>query len=123
MTKLRGFIGICTYYRKFVKSFSQLVAPLTDLKRKGAFSWSDTTQRAFDSLKEVMSSCPVLVLPDFSQPFVLECDASRERIDAVLMQGGHPIAFESQKLLLHERLYSIYDKEMLAIMHALAKFR
>jgi len=72
VTKLRGFIGIYTYYRKFVKSFSQLVAPLTDLTRKGAFSWSDTMQRAFDRLKEVMSSCSVLVLPDFSQPFVLE---------------------------------------------------
>ena len=70
-----------------------------------------------------MSSCPVLAMPDFTQPFVLECDASGEGIDAVLMQGGHPIAFESRKLLPHERLYSIYDKEMLAIMHALAKFR
>eukprot|EP00253_Pinus_taeda_P004243 PITA_04243 len=122
VTELRGFIGICTYYRKFVKSFSQLAAPLTDLTRKGAFSWSDTAQRAFDRLKEVMSSCLVLALPDFTQPFVLECDASGEGIDTVLMQGGRPIAFESQKLLPHERLYSIYDKEMLAIMHALAKF-
>eukprot|EP00253_Pinus_taeda_P024182 PITA_24182 len=123
VTELRGFIGICTYYRKFVKSFSQLAAPLTNLTRKEAFSWSDTAQRAFDRLKEVMSNYLVLALPDFSQPFVLECDASGEGIGAVLMQGGHPIAFESRKLLPHERLYSIYDKEMLAIMHALAKFR
>jgi len=65
MTELQGFIGICTYYRKFVKGFSQLAAPLTDLTRKGAFSWSDTAQRAFDRLKEVMSSCPVLALPNF----------------------------------------------------------
>ena len=63
-----------------------------------------------------MSSCPVLALPYFMQPFVLECDASGEGIGAILMQVGHPIAFESQKLLPHERLYSIYDKEMLAIM-------
>eukprot|EP00253_Pinus_taeda_P032087 PITA_32087 len=89
MMELRGFIGICTYYRKFVKGFSQLAAPLTDLTRKGAFSWSDTAQQTFDKLKE----------------------------------GGHPIAFESRKLLPHERLYSIYDKEMLAIKHALAKYR
>ena len=85
VTELQGFIGICTYYRKFVKSFSQLAAPLTDLTRKGAFSWSDTAQRAFDRLKEVMRSCPVLALLDFTQPFVLECDASREGIGAVLM--------------------------------------
>ena len=70
-----------------------------------------------------MSSCPVLALPDFTQPFVLECDVSGEGIGAVLMQGGHPIAFESLKLLPHERLYAIYDKEMLAMMRALAKFR
>ena len=69
-----------------------------------------------------MSSCPVLALPDFTQPFILECDALGEGIDAVLMQGGHPIAFDGWKLLPHERLYSIYDKEMLAIMHVLAKF-
>eukprot|EP00253_Pinus_taeda_P004467 PITA_04467 len=90
---------------------------------KGAFSWSDTVQQTFDRLKEVMSSCPVLALPDFMQPFVLECDVSGEGIDAVLMRGGHPIAFKSRKLLPHKRLYSIYDKEMLATMHALAKFR
>ena len=53
----------------------------------------------------------------------MECDASGEGINVVLMQWGHPIACESQKLLPHERLYSIYDKEMLAIMHALAKYR
>ena len=123
VTELRGFIGICTYYRNFVKNLSQLAVPLADLTKKGAFRWSNTAQQAFDRLKEVISSCPVLAFPDFTQPFVLECDASREGIGVVLMQGGHPIAFKSRKLLPHERLYPIYDKEMLAIMHALAKFR
>ena len=70
-----------------------------------------------------MSSCPVLVLPNFTQPFVLECDASGEGIGAVLMQGGHLVDFESRNFLPHEKLYLMYDKEMLAIMHALAKFR
>ena len=70
-----------------------------------------------------MGTCPVLALPDFTLPFVLECDASGERIGAVLMQGGHPIVFESRKLSQPESLYSIYDKEMLEIMHALTKFR
>ena len=69
-----------------------------------------------------MISCPVLVFPNFSQPFVLECDALGEGIGAVLMQGGHPIAFERRKFLPHERLYPIYDKEIFAIMHALAEF-
>ena len=72
VTKIRGFIGICTYYKKFFRGFSQLAAPLIDLMKKGAFIWSDTMQRAFDRLKEVMSSCSVLALPDFTQRFVLE---------------------------------------------------
>jgi len=74
-------------------------------------------------MKEVMDTCLVLALPDFTLPFVLECDASSKGIDAVLMQEGHPIVFESQKLSQSESFYSIYDNEMLAIMHALTKFR
>jgi hypothetical protein len=74
-------------------------------------------------MKQVMSTCLALALPDFTLPFVLECDASGEGIGAVLMQGVHPIVFKSRKLSQPERLYSIYDKEMLAIMHALTKFR
>jgi hypothetical protein len=74
-------------------------------------------------MKEVMSTCPVLALPDFSQPFVLECDASGVGIGAFFMQGEHPIAFEIRNLNDSERLYPIYDKEMLDIMHALTKFR
>jgi hypothetical protein len=123
LTELRGFLGICTYYRKFVKGFSQLCEPLTDLTKKGAFKWSEEAQATMDKMKKVMSTCPVLALPDFSLPFTLECDASGEGIGVVLIQNRHPLAFESQKLRGHELLYNIYDKEMLAIMHALAKFR
>jgi hypothetical protein len=68
-----------------VRGFSQLGAPLIDLTKKGAFKWAEEAQRAFDRMKEVMSTCLVLALPDFSQPFVLECDASEEGIGAVLM--------------------------------------
>ena len=88
--KLWGFVGICTYYRKFVKGFSQLVSPLTDITKKGAFSCTEIAQRAFDRLKEVMSRCSLLALPDFMQPFVLKCDASGEGGVAVLIQGGTP---------------------------------
>ena len=70
-----------------------------------------------------MSSCPVLALPGFTRPFVLECDASGEGIAIVLIQNHHLIAFESRKLKDYERHYSIYDKEMLAILHALTKYR
>jgi hypothetical protein len=74
-------------------------------------------------MKEVMGTCPVLTLTYFTFPFVLECDASSEGIREVLMRGGHPIVFERRNLSQPKRLYSIYDKEMLENMHALAKFR
>ena len=77
----------------------------------------------FEKMKQVMSSCPMLALPDFTQSFVLECDALGTRIGAVLMKNSHPIGFERRKLREYERHYSVYDKEMLAIMHALAKFK
>jgi hypothetical protein len=123
LTELKSFLGICSYYKKFVKGFSQLCAPLIDLTRKGAFEWNDEAQSTFEKMKKVMSTCLVLSLPDFSQPFILECDASGEGVGAVLMQNRHPIAYESRKLRGTELMYTIYDKEMLAIMHALAKFR
>ena len=122
LTQLRGFLGMCTYYTKFVKGFSQLCAPFTDLTKKGAFKWDEEAQITMDKMKEVMSTCPVLALPDFSLPFTLECDASGEGIGVVLMQKRHPLAYESRKLRGPELLYSIYDKEKTAIMHALAKF-
>jgi hypothetical protein len=93
------------------------------LTNKGAFKWNPEKHATFEKMKKVMSTCPVLALPDFTQPFTIECDASRVGIGAVLMQNRHPIVYESRKLRGPELLYTIYDKEMLAIMHALAKFR
>jgi hypothetical protein len=123
LTELRGFLGMCTYYWKFVKVFSQLCAPLTNLTKKGSFKWDEEAQIMMDNMKEVMSTCLVLALLDFNIPFTLDCDASGEGLGAVLMQKRNPLAYESQKLRGPELLYNIYDKEMMAIMHELAKFR
>ena len=73
--------------------------------------------------KQLMTTCPILALSDFTKPFELQCDTSGEGIRVVLMQDKHPIAYESRKLRGPERSYSIYDKEMLVIMHVLANFR
>jgi hypothetical protein len=85
LTELRGFLGLCTYYKKFVKGFSQMCVPLPDLTKKGSFKWNDEAQVTMENMKEVMSTCPVLALPDFDIPFTLECDASGEGIGAMLM--------------------------------------
>jgi hypothetical protein len=123
LTELRGFLSICSYYRRIFKGFSHICAPLTNLTKKGSFRWSEEAQSTFDKMKKVMITYSVLALPNFGQPFTLECDASREGIGVVLMQNRHPFAYERYKLRGDELLYTIYDKEMLAIMHTLAKLR
>eukprot|EP00253_Pinus_taeda_P004279 PITA_04279 len=87
VTELRGFLGLCTYYKWLVCEvvFTIGSTPLTDLTKRGAYEWTDVVQEAFEHLKVVMSSCPVLPLPNFSPPFVLECDALGECIGVVLM--------------------------------------
>ena len=98
-------------------------APLTNLLQKNSFTWNDEDEKCFEALKNIMSSTPVLATPDFTKPFVVDCVASGFGIGAILMQEGHPIAFESRKLNKRESLKSMYDKEMLAIIHALTKWR
>jgi uncharacterized Fe-S cluster protein YjdI len=97
------FFGICNYYRKFFKGFSQLC----DLTRKGAFEWIFETQSTFDKMKKVVSTCPILSLHDFSQPFILECDASSEGVGSVLMYNNHTVSYESHKLRGPELIYTI----------------
>jgi hypothetical protein len=80
VTELQGFFELCSYYRRIVKGFSQLGVPLTDLNKKGAFRWLKEAQESFDRMKKVVSTCPVLALPNFTQPFVLDCDTSEEGI-------------------------------------------
>jgi hypothetical protein len=110
ITELKDFLGICSYNINFFKGFSQLCAPLTDITSKGEFNWNDEAHVTFKRINKVMSTFHLLSLPDFSQPFILKCDASGEGVGACLMQNRHPISYESHKLRGPELLYTIYDK-------------
>jgi RNase H-like domain found in reverse transcriptase/Reverse transcriptase (RNA-dependent DNA polymerase)/Integrase zinc binding domain/Retroviral aspartyl protease/Chromo (CHRromatin Organisation MOdifier) domain len=128
LTELRSFLGLAGYYRRFVRDFSALALPLTELTRKDQhFVWQSRQQVAFERLKAALVTAPVLVLPDFSKPFVIHTDASEFATGAVLSQdhgaGLQPIAYLSATLSSPERRYSTYDKEMLAIIHALKMWR
>lgn len=121
LTKLRGFLGLTGYYRRFVKDYGKICRPLHDLLKKNGFHWTQEHTSAFNQLKQIMTSCPVLALPDFSKAFVLETDACGTGIGAVLMQGGRPLAYLSKSLGPKAAAQSVYEKEALAILEALKK--
>ncbi|XP_057249992.1 uncharacterized protein LOC130591095 [Beta vulgaris subsp. vulgaris] len=96
-----------------------IVAPMTKCIKQGKFMWTKAAQQAFDTIKELLSNTPILALPDFSQPFEVECDASGVGIGAVMIQKKRPIAYFSEKLSGAKLNYSTYDKEFYAIVRAL----
>lgn len=121
--ELRSFLGLTGYYRKFIKQYATIAKPLTDMLQKGAFQWSPQSTTAFQTLKQSLMEPPVLALPNFDLPFVVECDASGHGLGAVLMQHNHPLAFMSQALKGSQLSLSTYEKELLALVMAVRKWR
>jgi hypothetical protein len=101
----------------------KVVAPLTALLKNNSFTWTAATAQAFQTLKMAMCTTPILALPDFTKTFLLECDASGKGIGVVLMQEGQPFAFTSKQLSERNLGKSIYEKEMLSILHVVDLWR
>lgn len=126
--QVRQFLGIASWFRRFIPNFSTIAAPLTTLlRKKHTFVWSLDQEGAFRTIKEKLVSAPVLCCPDFSRPFVIQTDASDYGIGAVLTQeypdGEHVISYISRSLNRAERNYSTTQKECLAVIWAVEKFR
>ena len=87
--QLRGFLGLISYYRRFIKHYGIITKPLTSLLKKGvSFQWTSDTQQAFEVLKRALQQAPVLAVPNYQLPFVIETDACDVGIGAVLMKEG-----------------------------------
>ncbi|XP_068206239.1 uncharacterized protein [Palaemon carinicauda] len=125
---VRRFLGMVGYYRRFVKNFSDIAHPLTNLLKKDVkFIWDEQCQESFDKLKASLMTFPLLRSPDFSLPFCLATDVSDVGLGAVLLQRlpdgtTHTVAYFSKKLLPAERKYSTLEKEALCLVKALLHF-
>ena len=126
MSRLRSFLGTTNYFRCFIRRYAEVVRPLNNwLKADTAFVLSEDCQAAFTKVKQLLTTAPVLVLPDWRShtSFTMICDASYEGIGGVLLQNQRPLAFESRSLSKSEEHYSPTDLEMLAIVHCCKTWR
>ncbi|GJQ99754.1 putative reverse transcriptase domain-containing protein [Tanacetum coccineum] len=119
-TKIRSFLGLAGYYRRFIENFSKIAKPLTLLTQKNkAYVWGDKQEEAFRILKEKLCNAPVLALLEGPNDFVVYCDASNQGFGCVLMQRGKVIAYASRQLKIHEKNYTTHDLELGAVVFAL----
>jgi hypothetical protein len=106
-----------------VKDYGTMARPLTKLLQKGVFQWTNEAIQAFQQLKNAMVTTPVLALPDFQLPFAVETDACDSGVEAVLRQQGRPLAYLSKALGVKNQKLSIYEKEFIALIMAIDRWR
>jgi hypothetical protein len=124
VTKVRSFMGLDGYYRRFIQGFSRIGHPITSLQRKGVkFVWSVDCEASFQQLKYLLTNAPILKIADPEKYFLVCIDACKEGLGGVLMQEGHVINYESRKLNEHEKHYVTHDLELVTIVHALKMWR
>ncbi|KAD3640148.1 hypothetical protein E3N88_29371 [Mikania micrantha] len=123
-TKIRSFLGLAGYYRRFISNFSRIAVPLTSLTQKNKpYEWGPKQEEAFQTLKQKLCDAPVLTLPDGNNDFVVYCDASNQGLGCVLMQRGKVVAYASRQLKIHEKNYTTHDLELGAVVFALKIWR
>ena len=130
LTEVRSFMGLLQFFRRFIKDFSKLAAPLTNLTKKGEGiqKWDNECDKAFEYLKKAITTAPILIAPDWKKPFRCHIDASSAAVGGTLTQldeSGHDkvIAFFSKKLSLTEQNYTTNDRELLGLIYFLQRFR
>lgn len=120
---LSGFLGLTGYYRKFVRGYRALAAPLTALLKREVFSWSPDAEKAFVDLKQALTSALALHLPDFNKRFFIDCDASVSGFGAVLHQGDDGVAFFSRAIAPHDAKLPAYERELIGLVKAVKNWR
>ena len=122
--EVQSFLGLASYYRRFIEGFSRLTAPLTKLTRKNEkFQWSEECEQSFQELKQRLVTPPILTLPSGSDGFVIYSDASHKGLGCVLMQQRKVIAYASRQLKTYERNYPTHDLELAAVVFPLKIWR
>jgi hypothetical protein len=124
VSEVRSFLRLAKYYRRFIEGFFRIARPMTDLlKRNKKFTWTKSCEKSFQELKKILTIAPVLTLLEIHQGFVIYCDASRQGLGCVLMQGEKVVAYASCHLRPYEQNYPTHDLELAAVVHALKIWR
>jgi hypothetical protein len=109
VSEIRSFLGLAGYYQRFIKGFSKIARPMTELLKKEKFNWTESCEKSFQELKRRLTTAPVLTLPDIQRDFAVHCDASRQGLGCVLMQDGKEVVYASCQLKPHEQNYPTHD--------------
>jgi hypothetical protein len=118
--QVHSFLGLAGYYRRFILNFSKISRPITDQLKKGErFMWNAGCDEAFQTLKKLLTTSPMLAQPDITKSFDVYYDAFGTGLGCVIMQEGCVIAYSSRQLRRHEEQYPTHDLELVAIVHSL----